>query len=125
MDEVALQPFFADLHVHIGRSQDGQPVKISGSKNLTFWNIAKEASERKGIELIGIIDCHSPAVQTDIKNCLHSGEMEEVEGGGIRYRDTRKFRSIFFQELVLPCVNVCSRMLGRRWKSCIACHEKS
>jgi uncharacterized protein (TIGR00375 family) len=88
MDEVALQPFFADLHVHIGRSQDGQPVKISGSKNLTFWNIAKEASERKGIELIGIIDCHSPAVQTDIMNCLHSGEMEEVDGGGIRYRDT-------------------------------------
>jgi uncharacterized protein (TIGR00375 family) len=88
MDEVALQPFFADLHIHIGRSQDGQPVKISGSKHLTFWNIAKEASERKGIELIGIIDCHSPAVQTDIMNCLHSGEMEEVDGGGIRYRDT-------------------------------------
>ncbi len=83
-----LKPYFADLHVHIGRSQDGQPVKISGSKELTFRNIAKEASQRKGIELIGIIDCHSPAVQRDILNCLHSGEMEEVQGGGIRYRDT-------------------------------------
>jgi len=86
--DIGLRPFFADLHVHIGRSQDGQPVKISGSKNLTFMNIAKEASQRKGIELIGIIDCHSPAVQKDIMDCLHSGEMEEVSGGGIRYRDT-------------------------------------
>ncbi|WP_256757210.1 endonuclease Q family protein [Cohnella sp. WQ 127256] len=83
-----LQTYFADLHVHIGRSQDGQPIKISGSKNLTFLNIAKEASERKGIDLIGIIDCHSPAVQKDIVDCLHSGEMVEINGGGIRYRDT-------------------------------------
>ncbi|TVY04659.1 endonuclease Q family protein [Cohnella terricola] len=83
-----LSPCFADLHVHIGRSQDGQPVKISGSKDLTFRNIAKEAYERKGIELIGIIDCHSPAVQKDIMDCLHSGEMEEIEGGGIRYGGT-------------------------------------
>ncbi|WP_372629224.1 endonuclease Q family protein [Cohnella sp.] len=83
-----LSPYFADLHVHIGRSQDGQPVKISGSRNLTFRQIAEEASERKGIELVGIIDCHSPAVQKDILDCLHSGEMEEVPGGGIRYRKT-------------------------------------
>ncbi|MCD9021284.1 endonuclease Q family protein [Cohnella silvisoli] len=86
--ELKLQPYYADLHVHIGRSQDGQPIKISGSKNLTFVNIAKEASMRKGIELIGIIDCHSPSVQTDILNSLHSGEMEEIAGGGIRYRNT-------------------------------------
>ncbi|RKP57128.1 TIGR00375 family protein [Cohnella endophytica] len=83
-----LRPYFADLHVHIGRSQDGQPVKISGSKELTFRNIAKEASERKGVELIGIIDCHSPGVQKDMIDCLESGEMEEIRGGGIRYRDT-------------------------------------
>lgn len=87
-EELSLTPYYADLHVHIGRSQDGQPIKISGSKDLTFRNIARESSERKGIELIGIIDCHSPAVQQDIMNCLHSGEMEEIEGGGIKYRDT-------------------------------------
>ncbi|TJY44415.1 TIGR00375 family protein [Cohnella pontilimi] len=83
-----LQPFFADLHVHIGRSDSGQPVKISASKDLTFRSIAKEASERKGIGLIGVIDCHSPAVQADIERCLDSGEMEEAEGGGIRYGNT-------------------------------------
>lgn len=85
---MSLQPVFADLHVHIGRSDCGRPVKISGSKNLTFRSIAQEASERKGIALIGIIDCHSPAVQADIRASLESGEMTEIGGGGIRYRNT-------------------------------------
>jgi len=86
--EAAPVSVFADLHVHIGRSKSGQPVKISGSRNLTFREIAREASERKGIRLVGIIDCHSPSVQEDIRECLEDGEMEEVPGGGIRYRDT-------------------------------------
>ncbi len=83
-----LRPYFADLHVHIGRTAGGQPVKISASKDLTFRSIAREASERKGVHLIGVIDCHSPAVQEDIERCLETGEMEEAEGGGIRYRNT-------------------------------------
>lgn len=83
-----LKPFFADLHVHIGRSQNGQPVKISGSKELTFRSIAREASQRKGIQLIGIIDSHSPPVQEDIIQCLDSGEMHEIARGGIRFGDT-------------------------------------
>nr|WP_322905476.1 endonuclease Q family protein [Paenibacillus sp. SGZ-1009] len=83
-----LQQVYADLHIHIGRSEDGQPVKISGSRNLTFANIAHEASERKGIGLIGIIDCHSPGVRADIRGLIATGEMEELAGGGIRYRDT-------------------------------------
>lgn len=83
-----LHHFYADLHIHIGRTEAGDPVKITGSRNLTFYNIAHEASERKGIELIGIIDCHSPAVQQEIERYIESGEMEEVEGGGIRYGKT-------------------------------------
>ncbi|AOZ91431.1 endonuclease Q family protein [Paenibacillus crassostreae] len=83
-----LHDYYADLHIHIGRATDGQAVKITGSRNLTFANIAKEASERKGIELIGIIDCHSPSVQNDILSCLYSGEMNEIDGGGIEYRGT-------------------------------------
>ncbi|THF75852.1 endonuclease Q family protein [Cohnella fermenti] len=81
-------PVFADLHVHIGRASEGEPVKISASSGLTFRSIAEEASERKGVGLVGVIDCHSPPVQRDIMDCLHSGEMEEVPGGGIRYRNT-------------------------------------
>lgn len=88
MADSVMKRIFADLHVHIGQAGNGQPVKISASRHLTFRSIAKEASERKGIALVGIIDAHSPAVQDDIDRCLDSGEMEEVAGGGIRYRDT-------------------------------------
>jgi uncharacterized protein (TIGR00375 family) len=83
-----MKSVFADLHIHIGRSDQGIPVKISGSRDLTFRNIAYEASERKGMDIVGIIDCHSPAVQADIARLLDSGEMTELPGGGIRYRNT-------------------------------------
>ncbi|CAI6056683.1 hypothetical protein COHCIP112018_01705 [Cohnella sp. JJ-181] len=83
-----LRPCFADMHVHIGSSGDGKPVKISASRQLTFQAIAEEASSRKGIALLGVIDCHAPAVQADIDRLLDAGEMTEVSGGGIRYRET-------------------------------------
>lgn len=88
MQDVQLRTVYADLHIHIGRTEQGAPVKITGARDLTFYNIAREASERKGIELIGIIDCHSPAVQREIETYLDSGEMAEQEGGGIRYGST-------------------------------------
>lgn len=86
--EPLLRDYYVDLHIHIGRTELGRPVKITGSKNLTFYNIAKEASTRKGIDMVGIIDCHAPSVQDEIKSYLHSGEMVQLDGGGIRYGDT-------------------------------------
>ncbi|WNS44385.1 endonuclease Q family protein [Paenibacillus sp. MMS20-IR301] len=86
--ERKLRSYYCDLHVHIGRTSEGQAVKISGSRDLTFAGIAKEAAERKGIELIGIIDSHSPGVLRDIRGALESGEMTVAEGGGITYRGT-------------------------------------
>ncbi|WP_342561940.1 endonuclease Q family protein [Paenibacillus sp. FSL R7-0345] len=86
--EPKLHSFYCDLHVHIGRTSAGAAVKISGSRDLTFANIAKEAAELKGIELIGIIDSHSPGVMQDIRDLLMSGEMAEAEGGGVTYRGT-------------------------------------
>lgn len=83
-----LKSFYADLHIHIGRTGKGAPVKISGSRDLTFANIAKEAAERKGIQLVGIIDCHSPGVQEDIVASLDAGEMQELKDGGIAYKGT-------------------------------------
>lgn len=83
-----LKPYYADLHIHIGRTERGEPVKISAADSLTFGNIAEEASERKGMDIVGIIDCQSPGVQRDMKQFLDSGEMEEIPGGGIRYRRT-------------------------------------
>lgn len=83
-----LRPVFADLHLHIGRTSAGEPVKISASDRLTFREIAHEAAIRKGISLLGVIDAHAPGVQDDIESLLTSGEMIEAAGGGIRYRDT-------------------------------------
>lgn len=42
---------FADLHIHIGRSENGKPVKITGARDLNFTNIAKECYNRKGIQV--------------------------------------------------------------------------
>lgn len=83
-----LKNYYCDLHVHIGRTSEGQAVKISGSRDLTFAGIAKEAAERKGLEMIGIIDSHSPGVLRDIRDSLESGEMTIANGGGITYQGT-------------------------------------
>lgn len=83
-----LRSLYADLHIHIGKTAKGAPVKISAANNLTFANIAREASDRKGIDIVGIIDCQSPAVQEEIDALLESGDMTELAGGGIRYKKT-------------------------------------
>lgn len=78
---------FADLHVHIGRSENGKPIKITGARSLNFANIAKECVEKKGISMVGIIDCGSPYVIEDIENFLKTGEAFEIPDGGIIYQD--------------------------------------
>lgn len=78
---------YADMHVHIGRSENNKPIKITAAKSLNFANIAKECVERKGINLVGIIDCASPYVLEDIDNFLAEGEAYEIEDGGIIYKD--------------------------------------
>jgi len=82
-----LRPYFADLHIHIGRDIDHNPVKITASKHLTLTNILLEASERKGIELIGIVDTQSPAVQREIKTLIDHQEAYELVDGGIRFQN--------------------------------------
>ena len=78
---------FADLHVHIGRSENGKPIKITAARSLNFANIAKECAERKGINIVGIIDCASPYVIEDIEKFLQTGEAYELKDGGIIYKD--------------------------------------
>ena len=78
---------FVDLHVHIGRSENGKPIKITAARSLNFANIAKECVDRKGINIVGIIDCASPYVIEDIENFLKTGEAYEIEDGGIIYKD--------------------------------------
>ena len=82
-----MKEIFADLHVHIGRSENGKPIKITAARSLNFANIAKECADRKGIQVVGIIDCASPYVIEDIENFLKTGEAYEIEDGGIIYKD--------------------------------------
>lgn len=78
---------FADLHIHIGRSENNKPIKITAARSLNFANIAKECSDRKGISIAGIIDCASPYVINDIEKFLQNGEAYEIKDGGIIYKN--------------------------------------
>ncbi|HKL75545.1 MAG TPA: endonuclease Q family protein [Halanaerobiales bacterium] len=82
-----LNKYFADLHIHIGRASSGQAVKITASDKLNFSNIAKESLERKGIDVVGIIDSASPDVIKDIEFMLNKNIMKELDEGGLLYKD--------------------------------------
>jgi len=82
-----MKKYFMDLHVHIGRSNSGTPVKITASRDLTFANIARECKYRKGIDIVGIVDCASPEVIDDISQLINSGEMKPLKEGGLIYQD--------------------------------------
>ena len=79
--------YFVDLHVHIGRTEDNSLIKVTASRDLTFAHIAQECQFRKGIDMVGIVDCASPRVIADIEKMLNSGEMEELSEGGLRYHE--------------------------------------
>lgn len=82
-----LKTFFADLHVHIGQDYKNNPVKISGSKHLTLTNILKEASRRKGIDIIGVIDAQVPTVMEEINSLLEKQIAIELADGGIVFEN--------------------------------------
>ncbi|HEX7064339.1 MAG TPA: endonuclease Q family protein [Bacillales bacterium] len=79
--------YYADLHIHIGRTASGRPVKITGAKSLTLENIIREAAEIKGLNLIGIIDCHVPEVISEFEALIEEGTVIRQEGGGLRFKD--------------------------------------
>jgi len=83
-----MNTYFVDLHIHIGRTKSGRPVKISGSNHLTLTSILEEASQRKGMDVIGVIDCHVPEVLEELEELIHQGDAVEIEGGGIRFHNT-------------------------------------
>jgi uncharacterized protein (TIGR00375 family) len=80
--------YFTDLHIHIGQTTSGKPVKITASRQLTLENILVEASEHKGIDIIGVIDCHVPEVLLTLNKLIENGDCIELDDGGIRFQDT-------------------------------------
>lgn len=77
--------YFADLHIHIGRSASGRAVKITGARTLTFSRIIDHARDEKGLDIIGIIDCHSPEVLEEMEVLMKKGELVEHRDGGLMY----------------------------------------
>jgi len=82
-----MKQYFADLHIHIGGTAQGGPVKITASRRLTFANIIHEAQERKGIEILGVVDCACTGVLRDIHALMKQGVLEEGPDGGLHHRE--------------------------------------
>ncbi|RFU67758.1 TIGR00375 family protein [Peribacillus saganii] len=82
-----MDEYYVDLHIHIGRTKTGRAVKITGSRSLTLSNALTTARERKGLDMIGIIDCHSPEVIEEIMELLETGQLAEKPDGGLQYGD--------------------------------------
>lgn len=82
-----MQDFFADLHIHIGRTHTGKPVKITAAKSLTLTAILEAAVYPKGLDIIGVIDCHSPEVMEEISYLIRQGKLEELNEGGFRFEN--------------------------------------
>lgn len=82
-----MRDYFADLHIHIGRTFSGKPVKITAAKNLTLTNILKAARFPKGLDIVGVIDCHSPEVIEEIIMLLKTDDLVELKEGGFRFQE--------------------------------------
>lgn len=82
-----LSAVYADLHIHLGWAggDPGGGVKISAARDLTLANILKEARERKGIRLIGVIDAATGGALQDLERLLEAGVVTEHPGGGLAY----------------------------------------
>ena len=72
---------YGDLHIHIGRTSTGKPVKITASPKLNLENIPGAAQE-KGLGLIGLVDAACSGVLQDLDILADSGKMQPVPGGG-------------------------------------------
>lgn len=82
-----MKRYFADMHIHIGRTKTGRAVKITGSNSLTLTNILRMAKNQKGIDIVGVIDCHSPEVIEEIEDLIQNGELKSLEDGGLLFQE--------------------------------------
>lgn len=83
-----MQDYFADLHIHLGSTVSGKPVKITASRKMTIEAVIDEAKERKGLDMIGVIDCHVPEVLVQLGNLVKEGVAKEQSGGGLLFGET-------------------------------------
>jgi len=75
--------FRADLHVHIGATCDGRPVKIGASKFMTLESVVA-AARSNGIEVLGVVD-FVRGIFDEAMQHLASGVCVEHADGGLWY----------------------------------------
>lgn len=81
-----LTRYYVDLHVHIGVNEDGRWVKMATSRRLTLRQVLTEAMQRKGLDVLGVVDAASPRVQQDINRLMQEGLLTPLAGGGLSYQ---------------------------------------
>lgn len=81
-----LQEVYLDLHIHLGwAGEPGGGVKISAARDLTLANILKECRERKGIQMVGVVDAATSGALEDLERLMDRGDVVELPGGGLSY----------------------------------------
>lgn len=83
-----MREFFADIHIHIGRTRTGRAVKITGARSLTIDQILIEATQSKGMGMIGVIDAQSPEVLEELIEGVEEGKYTELSDGGLSFEQT-------------------------------------
>jgi len=73
--------FYGDLHIHIGSTNSGAPVKITASRTLTLERITQTAKGQKGLDLVGIVDAACSGVLQDIESLHELGQLKPIVGG--------------------------------------------
>lgn len=80
-----MKQFRADLHVHLGRTESGRPIKMGASKFLTLAAVVAEA-RKKGLDLVGVVD-FVPEVVSEASKHLSEGKCRESSSGGLTYKN--------------------------------------
>ncbi|MDI3257308.1 MAG: endonuclease Q family protein [Kyrpidia sp.] len=80
-----LREWFADLHIHIGRTAAGRPVKMAASSAMTVRAVLEEATRRKGLDLIGIVDAACTGVLEEIDDLVAQRRLRPHPDGGLVY----------------------------------------
>lgn len=80
-----MKHYNCDFHIHIGSAM-GKPIKITASRRLTIESIIEDSLNKKGMDIIGLVDCASPYVLAELTKMLAAEELTELEAGGLSYQ---------------------------------------
>lgn len=61
---------------------------MAAAKTLTLANLLAHAKNEKGLDIVTVIDGVCPPVQTEIRELIQAGVLQQVPGGGYLYEDS-------------------------------------